>query len=290
MPKPYDAVTKFLFDNFLADWLEFSTRRASGRVEIIDADLATVTADADKVVRVEDSQPWLFHVELQASRDDRLGERLHWYNALLEYKHQLSVHTQLILLRREADSPACQGVFERCFHGESPYRWFRYEVTRIWQLSSKTLSEGSWGLFPLAPLCDDAVGKLEPLIDRMGERIRREVQDRNQQGSLWTATEVLMGLRYEPAVVEPLMQRVMTMEESATYQAIVRRGVNQGVLEGKIQTLREVIEEVAAEKFGTLPPEFNRRLATIQDPELLRKIRRKVSGAETWQAILGSEA
>src|SRR5437868_5820726 len=110
MPHPYDASTKYLLQNRLADWLPLAGRTSSARVEIIDADLATVTAAADRVLRVHESPPWLLHLELQSSRDPDLVSNLHVYNALLERRHGPSVRTVVVLLRRSADAPDLTGA------------------------------------------------------------------------------------------------------------------------------------------------------------------------------------
>jgi hypothetical protein len=67
MSKPYDVSTKFLVETHLPDWLALSRRQTTSPAVIIDADLATVTAAADKVLRVEEAEPLLFHIELQSS-------------------------------------------------------------------------------------------------------------------------------------------------------------------------------------------------------------------------------
>src|SRR5687767_11050528 len=156
MSKPYDASTKYLVEHYLADWLALTPRRAAGPAKVIDADLSTVTAHADKVLRVEEAQPWLFHLELQASRDDSLVRRLPWYNALLEYRHDCLVQSTVVLLRRQADSSHLTGEVARQFAGEPPYRTFRYQVVRVWQLPVETLLTGGLGTVPLAPLSDGA--------------------------------------------------------------------------------------------------------------------------------------
>ena len=83
MPHPFDASIKHLVTEWLADWLPLSGRRADGPVEVIDADLSTVTAAADKVLHVRGRLPWLLHLELQSYRDPELAARIQFYNALL---------------------------------------------------------------------------------------------------------------------------------------------------------------------------------------------------------------
>jgi hypothetical protein len=84
MAKPFDAMTRELIELDPAAWLEYLYIPVPdpGCVRVIDSDLSTITAEADKVLRVEDQSPWIAHVEFQANRDARLAERLHWYATL----------------------------------------------------------------------------------------------------------------------------------------------------------------------------------------------------------------
>jgi hypothetical protein len=111
MSHPYDASTKYLVQTRLADWLPLTGRTTNAAVEIVDADLATVTAAADRVLCVHENPPWLFHIELQSSRDPGLLPNLHVYNGLLDRQHGLLVRTVVVLLRRTADSADLTGVF-----------------------------------------------------------------------------------------------------------------------------------------------------------------------------------
>jgi hypothetical protein len=83
MSHPYDAVTKYLFERWRADWVSLAGRVVMAEVEAVDADLSTVTTGADRVLRVHDIPPWICHVEFQSSRDVTLPDRTHVYNALL---------------------------------------------------------------------------------------------------------------------------------------------------------------------------------------------------------------
>jgi hypothetical protein len=83
---PYDDTTKHLVEGFPGDWLALAGWAGTG-VSVIDADLATVTARADKVIRVEGVPPWLLHLELQASYRLDVPGRVEWYNGLLRYRH-----------------------------------------------------------------------------------------------------------------------------------------------------------------------------------------------------------
>jgi hypothetical protein len=76
MAKPFDATLKELVEAYPHDWLIQLGLPASLPIEVIDADLSTVTAQADKVLRVREDSLWLLHLELQASRDPHLARRV----------------------------------------------------------------------------------------------------------------------------------------------------------------------------------------------------------------------
>jgi predicted transposase YdaD len=50
-----------------------------------------------------------------------------------------------------------------------------------------------------------------------------------------------MGLRYERAVIQKLLQGVLTMKESVTYQAIIEEGEAKGEAKGKTEEARKLL-------------------------------------------------
>ena len=122
---------------------------------MIDADLATVAAATDKVVRVgRGRNRWLLLVEMLASYKEHIPERTHFHSTLLAHRHGLPVRSVIVLLRPEADGPAMTGIYEHACPGDEPYLTFRYRVVRIWQLSPEELMQGGPGLLPLAPVAN----------------------------------------------------------------------------------------------------------------------------------------
>src|SRR5258706_15374661 len=71
---------------------------------------------------------------------------------------------------------------------------------------------------------------------RMKERLSGPKAPR-RAADIWAATYVLLGLRYSDEFAHALFEEVLGMEESATYQAIVRRGREEGRAEGARHTL-----------------------------------------------------
>jgi hypothetical protein len=277
MPHPYDASTKYLLQTRLADWLPLCGRTTTARVEVIDADLATVTAAADRVLQIHEDPSWLLHIELQASRDPDFVDNLPAYNVLLERQHRLPVRTAVVLLRRAADAPELTGVVQREFPGEPPYLVFRHQVVRVWQLPVEVFLNGGLGILPLAPLSAVSETDLPAVIARMAQRVRQAATP-DEAGTLWTATDVLMGLRYPRTLVAQLLQGVYGMKESVTYQAIVE--------EGEIQGAQKVLLRLGRKKFGVPTREVEEELHSIVDLDRLNYLCERLLDVSTWAELL----
>ena len=144
MSKPFDATTKHLVESRPGDWLEYAGLTRAD-VDVIDADLATVTAQADKVLRVKAPVPWLAHLEFQAGYDRDLGERTLQYNVLLHRRHGLPVQSVVLLLRPEADGPEMTGLVQHRLPDGRRYLEFDYEVVRVWQKPVDAVLAGGLG-------------------------------------------------------------------------------------------------------------------------------------------------
>jgi predicted transposase YdaD len=287
MPHPYDASTKYLLQTRLADWLPLSGRTTTAELQVIDADLATVTAAADRVLRVCEDPPWLLHLELQSSRDPDLLLNLPAHNILLERRHGALVRTVVVLLRKSADWSELTGTFQREFPGEPPYLVFRYGVVRVWQLPAEMFLSGGMGILPLAPLSAVAEAELPGVIRRMDQRIRAEATA-DEAGTLWTAADVLMGLRYPRQLVAQLLQGVHGMKESVTYQAIVEEGKVEGKAEGKVEARQEVLLQLGRKKFGVLDPSSEMALRGITDPDRLTRLIDALLDVSSWKELLAT--
>jgi len=75
MAQPFDITLKHLLESHPADCLRLVGLPTAAPIDVIDADLATVIAEADKVFRVRDRLPWLMQFELQVSYDANLPQR-----------------------------------------------------------------------------------------------------------------------------------------------------------------------------------------------------------------------
>src|SRR2546430_1028632 len=132
MATPFDATTKHLVEMEPGDWIEYAGLPRAP-VDVIDADLATVSSEADKVLRVRETEPWLLHLEFQSSYERDLGDRVLQYSVLLYRRHHLRVTSIIVLLRPEADGPAMTGAVQLYRPDGRCYLDFSYDVVRSWQ-------------------------------------------------------------------------------------------------------------------------------------------------------------
>jgi hypothetical protein len=277
MSHPYDASAKFLVQTRLADWLPLCGHTTTASVEILDSDLSTVTAAADRVLRILENPAWLLHLELQSSRDSDLLPNLPLYNALLQRRHGPPVRTVVVLLRRSADSPEMTGVLQRAFPGEPPYLTFQYQIVRLWQLPVDMLLSGGLGIVPLAPLGSVVEADLPAVIARMERRIAQEATP-EEIGTLWTAADVLMGLRYPRALVDHLLGGIHGMKDSVTYQGIVE--------EGMIRARQEDIIYLGRNKFGAPSEATEAFILGVIDLDRLTYLIRRLPAVSTWDDLL----
>jgi predicted transposase YdaD len=104
---------------------------------------------------------------------------------------------------------------------------------------------------------------------------------------LWTATQVLMGLRYEEALVDQLLQGVIAMEESVTYQAIIAKGKAEGRDEGRLQEAKRLLLLQGRELLGEPGAKVTAAVEAIGELERVEQLSLRVLKATSWQELLG---
>jgi hypothetical protein len=86
---------------------------------------------------------------------------------------------------------------------------YNYHVVRLWRENAETFVNAGIGLVPLAPLTAVSEADLPRIVGRMAERINAE--PRARASKLWTATYLLMGLRYSDELTDSLLEGVQNM-------------------------------------------------------------------------------
>lgn len=286
MSGPFDDALKHLTELSPEDWV---TRGGwpSAPATLIDADIATISGASDKVVRVSGSPDWLLAVDFQAGHDSlaKLPDLL-LYNSALHKRHSLPVRSLLVLLHEGADSPQLTGLYERGFAGEPFDAALRYRLIRVWQVPPDQWLSGGLGLVPLAPLGDVRPSELPFVIDLMKKRLGSAAA--SPAAELWSAVFILMGLRYEPAMVQALLQGVKTMMESVTYRAIIEEGEAKGKAEGELHEARKMALKVGQAHLGKASASIMAAINSMTDIAKIEELAVSSSKAASWQELLGT--
>ncbi len=292
--KPFDITIKDLIETDAIAWAGLLLGEPIRRVTVLDADLATVSAAPDKVFRIETpSGPYLWNVEAQSGHSAKIPAKLHFDGTLLSRRHSLPVRSSVVLLRRKAHAKRLSGTYEAALPGSPiPYLTFRYEISRIWELSEEKLLRGRLATLPLAGLTDEASEHLPRVIARVEDRVRSEA-DPDLADRLLVATLVLLGLRYPRELAERLFKGIFSMEDSVTYQAILEKGVQKGIREGKREGLvdgeRRVLLRMGTKKFGPPTASTKARLEAITDLKTLEALGERLLDVLDWKTLLGDQ-
>jgi len=278
----YDPTLKALVETEPIAWPRFLSYPV-GATTVIDADIATVSGAADKVLRVAAISPYLLHVEFVAGHDSAsLPAKLVVRNTLLTQRHDLRVRSAVILLAPGSDSPQLTGRLECSFPDEEPYLTFRYQVIRVWQLQPEPLLSGSVSLLPLAPICDVTASELPGIIKEMEKRLT----GRRQAEVVWSATYILLGLRHSRAIATELLRGVRSMKESTTYQAILEEGRSEGRSEGAVTEARKLLRLLGDDAFGVPDARTAAQIERLNDLERLELLLKRARSATSWKDLL----
>lgn len=286
MPGPIDDALKQLTELSPQGWVVRGGWSAAP-ARLIDADIATISGATDKAIRVSGTPDWLLAVDFQAGHDTlaKLPDLL-LYNSALFKRHGLLVRTLLVLLDRRADSPQLTGLYERGFPGEPFDVALRYRIVRVWDVPAREWLSGGLGLVPLAPLGAVPQTDLPAVVAQMKRRFDRE--KRRVAAELWSATYILMGLRYPDALIQTLLRGVVDMEESVTYQAILK----EGEAKGKAAEARRVLLLQGRTRFGKPSARIMAALDALSDVSELEALALRLLQASSWEELLrlnGSE-
>ncbi len=146
-------------------------------------------------------------------------------------------------------------------------------------------------LVPLAPLADVQEQDLPGLVARMADRINREPRPRADM--LWTATYLLMGLRFSDDVTYSLLEGIQNMQESTTYQRILREGREEGLKKGLqegILAVQRLALRLGRRRFSEPDAATIAQIEAIQDIDRLEALvdRALDPDVHDWDQLLGN--
>ncbi len=281
MSKLFDALTRSLLEKYPADWLNQLGLIHGEPVRVMNSDLSFVTAEADKVIRVEGPQPWLVHIELQAGHDRTLPRRLLRYNAMLNVKHDLPVHTVAILLHPGADGPELTGVLRQQSPDGRCRLEFCYHLVRAWQWDTEAILAGGVGMLPLAPLSARELDQIPIIVERLKERVDPAAVTA-EISELWTSAAVMAGLRFPWELIKHCFGGITAMRESSTIQAFLEEGRVKGLAE----EARRIIMRLGRKRLGAVDETVEAKLDEIVDLERLEELTERIDQVSSWDELL----
>ena len=86
--------------------------------------------------------------------------------------------------------------------------------------------------------------------------------------------------------IETLLEGVTAMEESVTYQKIIRKGEAKGKAEGKAEEARRILLLQGRHRFGEPSAEVVATLGALTDVEKLEHLTVRMLEATNWQDLL----
>jgi predicted transposase YdaD len=168
----------------------------------------------------------------------------------------------------------------------------------VWQLPPAALLEGGLGVLPLAPISAVTEAELPGIIKRMEARLHAR-RVRRYADDIWSATFILLGLRYSRELARQLLRGVQSMKESVTYQWILEEGMAEGKAkgmaegmakgrhEGELSEARKFFLQLGEDKFGPPDAHVTAAVEAITDVAQLEALGKQLRRADNWEDLFG---
>jgi predicted transposase YdaD len=135
----------------------------------------------------------------------------------------------------------------------------------------------------------------------MGERIQHEAAA-SMAPELWSSAFVLMGLRFDQALIATLRRGVLNMKESVVYQEIlqegmqrgmqrgieqgIEQGIQKGVQEGRLAEARDLLLRVGRKWLGEPDESARATIARFSRPEEIEVLMERLRDVQNWNELL----
>jgi hypothetical protein len=270
-----------------ADFNDYADLPAGTSVRVVDADLSTISAAADKLILVDGPNPYAAHHEIQSGPRPNLDLDMLFYNVLGRRIHGVPVKSVVTALRPSALSGTIGGVFDTA---DPQHKLeFSYKIIRVWELPPAKLLSGGIGTLPLAPISNVTEAQLPAVIDAVARRIEAEAAP-HEAPELWTCARILMGIRWPRQVIHQVLKGARQMKDSVVYQEILEEGEEKGFEKGRVAEVRALLFRLGAVKLGIADAFVQSQLGQINDLSKLEALTvRTIDGSVTsWAELLAS--
>jgi len=284
-----DSLKVFINDNAqdFATWIlkgaQFTRKLLTEfKIRTIEADsLLEVMLDGLDVTG--DEAKLLLHIEIQSTKDPRIGERLLEYSFEAQREHQLPVLSCVIYLRDVGEVP--QPPLQWKLPTGRDVLWFDYVSIELEKIPTEEFRQvGLIGLLPLLVLTRD--GATHQVVEEVIEKLEaaRKIE-------LLSVTKLLAELVLTSQEDQEWIERIFAMHndvfaQTPTYQKLVKQGLEKGREEGKLEGLRQAVVDVVQERFPEIVAFAQKQVEGVEDLTLLRQLNVKMSTAQTIQEAI----
>jgi predicted transposase/invertase (TIGR01784 family) len=221
----FDNTCKFLAETFPTDFASWILGEPILLTELKPSELSTEPIRADSLIFLT-SADIILHLEFQTRTDKNIAFRMLDYWVRLRRKFPTKKIYQTVIYLCPTNSPL---VLQTRYTSEQTNHQF--QVIRLWEQSPQTLQQYQ-GLLPFLALCQ--TNNPEELLRQSVQQIEA-IADREIQANLMAATYVISGLALDQEIINRLLRKEI-MQESVTYQEILR----EGKAEGKAEAARQI--------------------------------------------------
>ncbi len=217
----FDNTCRRLAELFPSDFASWVLGRKVTYTELSPTELSTEFIRADSLILLQNSNE-ILHIEFQTIYKDSLPMRLADYRLRIHRRFpNKRIHQVVIYLRRTKSKKVYQDFFQ--IAGMTAY----FDVIRIWEVPSETLLKYP-GLTPFAVL-----GQTQNATQTLRSAVKNitKLPDEDQQHEAMAASYILAGLKLKPELISQVIRRDI-MQESTTYQVILKEGIEQGIEQG----------------------------------------------------------
>ncbi|HEY6542524.1 MAG TPA: hypothetical protein VIZ18_16395 [Ktedonobacteraceae bacterium] len=292
MPGPWDSAGKRLLREMPQNVVTWLLRGATF-VRTLPTELKSRNIFADGVFEISvNEQPALMHIEFQSRQHKTMPERLMEYNMLAASENDWwPVYTFVIYLRKDGEAP--QSPLIRRLRNGDEYQRFYYTVIELANISARQLLQmGLHGLYPLILLTK---GGTEPEVVREMVTTLTEARELELLALAYTFGGLAPGSEaYEAWFKRSFAMLDDILEESWTYQEIVKKGVMKGREEERqhlIRGQRETLLGIVRKNFPELSTFAELQVENIKDTDALQQLINQLlfsvqSSEEAKQAII----
>jgi predicted transposase YdaD len=279
MPGPWDSAGKRLLREMpqhIVSWL----LKGATFVRALPTELKSRNIFADGVFEIRvDGKPAVMHIEFQSRQHKTMPERLMEYNMLTASENEWwPVYTFVIYLRKDGEAP--QSPLIRYWRNGQEYQCFYYTVVELANLSARQfLQMGLHGLYPLILL---AKGGTEPEVVREMVTDLTEARELELLALAYTFGGLVPGSEaYESWFKRSFAMLDDILEESWTYQEIVKKGLEKGRRQQLIRELRDTVIGLVSMRFPTLLAFAESQVETIKNTDTLHTLKSQLFSIQT---------